>query len=88
MKSPAVFIFWCRMKDENYMDKWIGIKKGFGQTWEIVAYTGVVLKSGIYLGSYFDAYEYIKAFASSWHGIRPVVLKEDGTEWEYPKKSF
>ena len=74
------------MKDDSYMDKWIGIRKGFGQTWEIISYRGAVLKAGIYLSSYFDAYDYIRAYASSWQGIRAVVLKEDGTEWEYPKK--
>ena len=76
------------MKNDNYNDRWIAIRKGFGQTWEIVAYTGATLQTGLYLGSYFDAYHYIRTYVSSWQGIRPVVLKEDGSEWEYPKKNF
>lgn len=74
------------MKDDNYTDKWIGIRKSFGQTWEVIAYTGATLQTGLYLSSYFDAWNYIRAYVSSWQGIRAVVFNEDGTEWEYPKK--
>ena len=69
------------------MDKWLAIRKSLGNTWEVVAYTGAVLQTGIYLSSYFDAYDYIRAYTSSFQGLRPVVLKEDGTEWILPKRN-
>lgn len=69
-------------------DKYIAIRKSLGNTWELISYKGHVMLSGIRVNSYYDAYDYVRAYASSFLGVRAVVLNEDGTEWEYPKKNF
>ncbi len=63
-----------------YKEKWISIQK-VGKTWTIFSHLGATLQSGLYINGFFEAEEYVRAYASSFHGYSIKVLKEDGTEW-------
>lgn len=67
------------------MNTYLIAKKIHGNSWSIITNNGISLKSNIYFKDYFEAYEYLKSYSSSWSNMNFKVLKEDGSEWEYLK---